>query len=142
MTVEITQHKQNTTCKKCYNVSLWEGTHLPRCGASQSQRDGGKGAVAGGRTNLQKAHETVGRKFRGVDLQRVTEALTPNPATRGREGEAVIAKQNSVRLTLRLGTFPAAWNERIRTEIGRAMIEKWVGREERGGGGGGGEATV
>ncbi len=69
--------------------------------------------------NLQKAHETVRGKFRGVDLPRVT---------LGREVEVGMAKRNSVwyTLTLRLGVLLAAWNEQMRTEIWRAMIEKWV----------------
>jgi hypothetical protein len=69
--------------------------------------------------NLQKAHETVRGKFRGVDLPRVT---------LGREAEVGIAKRNSVlcTLTLRLGVFPAACNVPMRNEIRRAMIEKWA----------------
>jgi hypothetical protein len=69
--------------------------------------------------NLQKAHETVRGKFRGVDLPRVT---------LGRQADVGIAKRNSVwcTLTLRLGVFLAAWNEQMRTEIRRAMTEKWA----------------
>jgi hypothetical protein len=109
MTVEITQHMQNTTCHAAH-----QNRNVTACSTAAAGAGDG-----GGRMDLQKAHETVRGKFRGVDLPRVT---------LGGEADVGIAKRNLVwcTLTLRLGVFPAAWNEQMRTEIRRAVIQKWA----------------